>query len=101
MQESTLNRYNEASQKVDPDLCCPTSYNPEHLSAIPKEVIEKDYGCGDPSPYLNDGETVLDLGSGTGKICFIASQIVGEKGKVWRVFCFLFFFFLIDVLIFV
>jgi len=49
---------------------------------IPQEVIERDYGCGDPSRYLNGGETVLDLGSGTGKICFIAAQIVGPKGKV-------------------
>jgi ubiquinone/menaquinone biosynthesis C-methylase UbiE len=28
------------------------------------------------------GETVLDLGSGAGKICFIAAQVVGPKGKV-------------------
>ena len=28
------------------------------------------------------GETVLDLGSGGGKICYIASQIVGAEGKV-------------------
>ncbi len=45
-------------------------------------MIERDYGCGDPSRYLSKGETVLDLGSGTGKICFIAAQIVGPKGKV-------------------
>ena len=31
------------------------------------------------------GETVLDLGSGTGKICFIASQVVGAQGKVFGV----------------
>ncbi len=49
---------------------------------IPAEVIERDYGCGDPSKYVNPGETVLDLGSGTGKICFIASQVVGESGCV-------------------
>jgi len=45
-------------------------------------VIERDYGCGDPSHYLHEGETVLDLGSGTGKICFMAAQIVGPEGKV-------------------
>ena len=45
-------------------------------------MIERDYGCGDPSQYLRAGETVLDLGSGTGKICFIASQVVGASGKV-------------------
>ena len=55
---------------------------PEYLKVIPQEVIERDYGCGDPSKYLREGETVLDLGSGTGKICFIAAQIVGPKGKV-------------------
>jgi arsenite methyltransferase len=45
-------------------------------------VIERDYGCGDPSRYLQAGESVLDLGSGTGKICFIASQVVGASGRV-------------------
>jgi ubiquinone/menaquinone biosynthesis C-methylase UbiE len=45
-------------------------------------VIERDYGCGDPSRSLREGETVLDIGSGTGKVCFIAAQIVGPKGKV-------------------
>src|SRR5437667_2875202 len=63
-------------------LCCPVEYNSEYLKVIPQEVIERDYGCGDPSRYLREGETVLDLGSGTGKICFIAAQIVGPKGKV-------------------
>ena len=45
-------------------------------------MIEKDYGCGDPSEWVEPGDTVLDLGSGTGKICFIASQVVGPEGKV-------------------
>jgi arsenite methyltransferase len=31
---------------------------------------------------LKPGDTVLDLGSGSGKICFLASQIVGPGGKV-------------------
>ncbi len=54
----------------------------EYLTAIPPEVIERDYGCGDPTKYLQEGETVLDLGSGTGKICFIAAQVVGPKGRI-------------------
>ncbi|MGI9035848.1 MAG: methyltransferase domain-containing protein, partial [Pyrinomonadaceae bacterium] len=45
-------------------------------------IIERDYGCGDPSEFVKTGETVLDLGSGGGKICYIAAQIVGESGKV-------------------
>jgi ubiquinone/menaquinone biosynthesis C-methylase UbiE len=70
-----------AAQRVD-QLCCPVEYDPRYLEVIPDEVIERDYGCGDPSRYLKPGETVLDLGSGTGKICFIASQVVGPEGRV-------------------
>jgi len=63
-------------------LCCPVAYDPRYLEVLPREVIERDYGCGDPSRYLRQGEIVVDLGSGTGKICFIAAQIVGPNGKV-------------------
>lgn len=75
-------RYAGAAQKTEAALCCPVDYDPTFLKNIPEEVIEKDYGCGDPSQWVHPGETVLDLGSGTGKICFIASQIVGNEGKV-------------------
>ena len=75
-------RYAAGAQAQEAKLCCPVDYNPEYLKVIPQEVIERDYGCGDPSKYLRAGETVLDLGSGTGKICFIAAQVVGANGKV-------------------
>jgi len=75
-------RYAKAAQAKENALCCPVEYDQRFMKAIPAEVVERDYGCGDPSRYLNLGETVLDLGSGTGKICFIASQVVGEKGRV-------------------
>lgn len=74
--------YAAAAKAPEAALCCPVSYDPQYLRIIPPEVTEKDYGCGDPSRYLKPGETVLDLGSGTGKICFIASQVVGERGRV-------------------
>ena len=75
-------RYTAAAQTKEDALCCAVDYDAKYLDAIPKEVIERDYGCGDPSKHIQINETVLDLGSGTGKICFIAAQIVGPKGKV-------------------
>jgi arsenite methyltransferase len=75
-------RYAAGAKERAEQLCCPVDYASAYLSVIPQEVIERDYGCGDPSGYLRPGETVLDLGSGTGKICFIAAQIVGPIGKV-------------------
>ena len=81
-EQTVKERYAEGAQRQVADLCCPVEYDPKYLEVIPQEVIERDYGCGDPSRHLNPGETVLDLGSGTGKICFIASQVVGKEGKV-------------------
>ncbi|MEZ4743894.1 MAG: methyltransferase domain-containing protein [Bdellovibrionota bacterium] len=80
--QAVRERYSAASQAREAALCCPVSYDRKYLEVIPKEVIERDYGCGDPSRYLKKGETVLDLGSGGGKICFIAAQIVGAEGRV-------------------
>ena len=81
-ENAVRDRYANAAQTKEDSLCCSVDYDAKYLKAIPEEVIERDYGCGDPSRYLHDGETVLDLGSGTGKICFIASQVVGPKGRV-------------------
>ena len=82
VEESVRDRYAAGAAAREEDLCCPTDYDPRYLTAIPAEVLERDYGCGDPSRHLREGETVLDLGSGTGKICFIAAQVVGPTGKV-------------------
>ena len=76
-------RYSAAAQDREEALCCPIAdYDPAFLQAIPDAVLERDYGCGDPSRFVKSGDVVLDLGSGGGKICFIASQIVGAAGKV-------------------
>ncbi len=75
-------RYSQGAEAQERDLCCPIDYDARYLEVIPEEVLEKDYGCGDPSKYLREGETVLDLGSGCGKICFIAAQAVGPEGRV-------------------
>ncbi|MCH7600254.1 MAG: methyltransferase domain-containing protein [Myxococcales bacterium] len=81
-ERATSDRYSRAANTREPALCCPIDYDPQYLEIIPQEVLERDYGCGDPSRYVNAGDRVLDLGSGGGKICFIASQIVGAEGSV-------------------
>ena len=75
-------RYGAAARLKEEALCCPVEYDPKFLKILPVEIIERDYGCGDPSAFVKAGETILDLGSGGGKICYIASQIVGESGRV-------------------
>ena len=82
VRDGVQDRYGAGAQAVEAALCCPIDYNPQYLEIIPQDVLDRDYGCGDPSRYVREGETVLDRGSGGGKICFIASQIVGEKGRV-------------------
>lgn len=75
--------------------CCPTekdstldigtkAYADAALEHLPPEVTNLSLGCGDPVTLaeLQPGQTVLDLGSGGGIDCFLASAKVGPTGKV-------------------
>src|SRR4051794_7668509 len=76
-------RYAHASREHEACLCVPSDgYDPRYLKALPDEIIQRDYGCGDPSRWVREGETVLDLGSGGGKVCYICAQRVGPHGRV-------------------
>lgn len=75
-------RYAEGAKQREEALCCPVDYDASLLKVLPQEIIDKDYGCGDPSRYVQEGDVVLDLGSGGGKICYMAAQIVGDQGRV-------------------
>ena len=59
-------------------------YAPADLDRIPGEAIESFAGVGYYFHLadLKEGETVLDLGSGSGMDCFIAALKVGPSGKV-------------------
>ncbi len=82
LEEAVMDRYKEGARDAQPDLCCPINYEAKYLELLPKEIIERDYGCGDPSAHVGEGERVLDLGSGGGKICYILSQKVTATGSV-------------------
>lgn len=82
VETSVLERYSAGARETEPALCCPVDYDKELLRLLPQEIIEKDYGCGDPSRYVREGDIVLDLGSGGGKICYMAAQLVGNTGRV-------------------
>jgi arsenite methyltransferase len=82
MERAVVERYSRAAGEKEESLCCPVDYDPKYLEVIPREILERDYGCGDPSRFLRAGETVLDLGSGAGKICYIAAQVVGPEGRI-------------------
>ncbi|KOP82460.1 arsenite S-adenosylmethyltransferase [Bacillus sp. FJAT-21945] len=58
-------------------------YTTEELKNIPNGA-NMGLGCGNPQAIaeLKEGETVLDLGSGGGFDCFLASPKVGDKGRV-------------------
>jgi SAM-dependent methyltransferase len=79
---SVRERYSAAAHESAPGTCGCIDFDPALLEVIPQQVLERDYGCGDPVRHVRPGETVLDLGSGGGKVCFIAAQITGKAGRV-------------------
>lgn len=58
-------------------------YSEDELLSVP-DVANMGLGCGNPLAIaaLKPGETVLDLGSGGGFDCFLASKQVGPDGLV-------------------
>ena len=75
-------RYAEGAATQVPELCCPVDYDARLLDVLPEEIIARDYGCGDPSRFVQKGDVVVDLGAGAGKICYMASQLTGAEGRV-------------------
>ena len=58
-------------------------YSAEELANLPEDA-NLGLGCGNPTAIasLEEGQTILDLGSGAGIDCFLASKQVGPSGQV-------------------
>jgi SAM-dependent methyltransferase len=58
-------------------------YDPAELAALPQGA-DMGLGCGNPIALagLEEGDVVVDLGSGAGIDCFLAARRVGRDGRV-------------------
>ena len=76
----------KTNQDLKTSVCCAGASLPspirEILKDIHPDVLARSYGCGSPIPPELAGRTVLDLGSGSGRDCFILSKLVGPAGRV-------------------
>ncbi len=76
----------QSSEDLKTSACCTLTAMPKHLRTlladVHPEVSERFYGCGSPLPPALTGCTVLDLGCGSGRDCYVLSRLVGEQGRV-------------------
>ncbi|MDF1697202.1 MAG: methyltransferase domain-containing protein [Saprospiraceae bacterium] len=76
----------DKSEDLKTNACCTINPPPkeivEIISQLHDEVVTKYYGCGLTIPSKVKGMNILDLGSGSGRDCFIASKLVGQEGRV-------------------
>jgi SAM-dependent methyltransferase len=76
----------QSSHDLQTNACCTDTTMPDFvkqgLGKIHPEVASRYYGCGLVMPQLLEGARILDLGSGSGRDCFLLSQLVGEQGHV-------------------
>ena len=74
------------SSDLQTNACCTDTDMPDHLkqamSNIHVEVAARYYGCGLIAPQELIGTRILDLGSGSGRDCYLLAQLVGEGGSV-------------------
>ena len=87
--------YAKAVTRPAPSSCCSApaqkssvaklaGYASEDLEALPADAVVNSFGCGNPLAFseVQEGDTVLDLGSGAGIDLFIAARKVGPTGRV-------------------
>ncbi len=79
--------YAAAAMQANEDIVNPFAAGQADATFIPEESRKKSYGCGSPvkDAEPKPGETLVDLGSGSGVECFMAAAEVGSEGKVYGI----------------
>ena len=76
----------QSTSDLKTSACCTEEAVPDHhkpiLALLPDEVLTRFYGCGSPIPPALAGQTILDLGCGTGRDAFVCAALAGPDGRV-------------------
>ncbi|MBD3317446.1 MAG: methyltransferase domain-containing protein [Chitinivibrionales bacterium] len=85
--DSVRSFYSDAAESVNEEILNPVSYGEHAVAHIPRRMRVRSYGCGSPvlDCGVKEGQRLVDLGSGAGIECFIASKMVGANGQVYGV----------------
>ena len=97
--EAVRDRYGRAARAAATgaaDTCCDTAccstdpisshlYDDADTRGLPREAVAASLGCGNPTALieLQEGQTVLDLGSGGGIDVLLSAKRVGPTGKAY------------------
>jgi arsenite methyltransferase len=101
VKETVREKYGEVARKIQGGAaasCCSTSccgtaddpitsnlYTTSETKGLPETAVLASLGCGNPTALaqLNEGDTVLDLGSGGGIDVLLSARRVGPAGKAY------------------
>ena len=76
----------QGSDDLKTNACCTDDNMPAYLRSamarVHDEVAARYYGCGLVAPQELRGARILDLGSGSGRDCYVLSQLVGAQGSI-------------------
>ena len=76
----------ESSNDLKTNACTTAAAPPAHLSSLLRnihpDVTSTYYGCGLVYPPELHGARILDLGCGSGRDCYVLSQLAGPDGSV-------------------
>lgn len=79
--------YGQAALDANKDIVNPLAPAQDRAAFIPEASRKRSYGCGSPvtDAAPQPGETLVDLGSGSGVECFMAAAAVGAQGQVFGI----------------